>query len=91
MDTFTQHCVNQVLRFSRAESWESLSKDRQLQLAFNLGGSATQMELSKKDSYDLLMAVQGGQMSLKEFHDTMKRAYGMRGWHGDEEKVMKSF
>jgi hypothetical protein len=89
MNKFVIHGCEQVLRFSRVESWNVLSEERKVQLGFNMGVMSLGLNLTKEDGYLTLASVREGILSLKEFHEKMRHLIISRGVQVEEININK--
>ncbi len=88
---FLRHGCEQVLRFSRVNSWADLSEERRIQLGFNMGVVAHGLNLAKEDGYLILTGVRGGTVSMSEFREKIAATIASRGIIVDEANIQKPF
>ena len=91
MDAFVVHGCEQVLRFSRAQSWGALSEERKVQLGFNMGVMSHGLDLSKEESYLVLAAAREGKISMQEFHTKMQELISSHSVPALEANILKLF
>lgn len=91
MDDFTIHACEQVLRFTRAESWESLSEALKVQLAFNVGAVALSLKLTKAEGFQALADVREGRMSMRDFQNHMRMLITSHNIKVDDANITRPF
>ena len=91
MNQFIIHGCEQVLRFSRAQSWNALSEERKVQLGFNMGVMSLGLNLSKEEGYLMLASVREGSLPIQEFHKKMRALISSKNIPVDEVNVNKLF
>jgi hypothetical protein len=91
MDTFVIHSCEQVLRFAQAGTWDELTEERKVQLAFNMGVMAHGLHLTKEEGYLPLVHLREGTMSTKDFRAHAAHLVEMHAVPVSEENCTKGF
>lgn len=68
-DEFVVHACEQVLRFTRAATWDDLSEKLKVQLGFNMGVAALGLGLSKEEGFLALSDLREGIVSMDAFRE----------------------
>tara|TARA_B100000508_G_scaffold53461_1_gene41407 strand:- start:2577 stop:2852 length:276 start_codon:yes stop_codon:yes gene_type:complete len=91
MDDFTIHACEQVLRFSRANTWNDLSEERKVQLGFNMGVTAHGLNLTKEQGFDALANTRQGNVTMQELHEHILEIVEQMSVPISEENIKRSF
>lgn len=90
-DEFIKHACEQVLRFSRVDSWDALSEELKVQLGFNMGAMALGLSLSKDDGFLALSRARLGESTMPEFREHMKGVIEAHKIRVDETQIARPF
>ena len=91
MNTFVIHACEQVLRFTSTNTWDDLSEERKVQLAFNVGVAALGLDLTKQEGYDPLAQTCTSATPIQELHQHWRALVITHNVAIHEENVAKSF
>jgi hypothetical protein len=91
MDTFVIHSCEQVLRFAQAGTWDELTEERKVQLAFNMGVMSLGLHLTKEEGYDALVRMREGKVSTKDFREYVQKLVGEKAVPVSEENCRKGY
>ena len=90
-EEFVTHACEQVLRFTRASTWDELSEELKVQLGFNMGALAQGLNLSKEDGFLALANARLGDISMETFHEHLLSVIRTHKVVVDEAKVARPF
>jgi len=90
-EEFTKHACEQVLRFTQRDKWNDLSEEIKVQLGFNMGAMALNLNLSKEDGFLTLSNARNENISMKRFHEHLKSVILSHKIAIDETKVVRPF
>ncbi|MCA3244710.1 MAG: hypothetical protein INF43_05350 [Alphaproteobacteria bacterium] len=85
------HACEQVLRFTRAATWNDLSEERKVQLGFNTGIMALGLNLSKDEGYLVLVKTREGQLSMPQLHAYLRDLVAKHQITVSETNIQRSF
>jgi len=90
-EEFTIHACEQALRFAQVDSWDDMSEELKVQLAFNMGAMSLGLNLSKEDGFLSLANVRKGTVSMTEFREHLKSVIDYYGVEVSKENIKKPF
>lgn len=88
---FIIHACEQVLRFTRVNEWDDLSKERKVQLGFNMGVVSLGLHLSKDDGFTSLANARKGVISIQALHEHLQSLVAANEVAVNEENAVKPF
>jgi hypothetical protein len=91
MNNFVIHACEQVLRFTSIDKWDDLTEERKLQFSFNVGVMALGLNLTKEESYQLIIDTSQETLSTQELHKHFRTLIISNKVNINEENVIKPF
>ena len=91
MDDFIIHGCEQVLRFTRVDSWDDLSEERKVQLGFNIGVVSLGLKLTKEQGFQPLADAREGKITMQAFRSHLKSVIDSHQVKVDEAKIARPF
>ena len=90
-EEFVKHACEQMLRFTKVESWDDLSEELKVQLGFNMGAMALGLSLSKEDGFLALANARRGDLTMPTFREHLKRVIATYNVEVDEAQIARPF
>ncbi len=90
-EDFIVHACEQVMRFTRIDSWNDLSEAVKVQIGFNMGAMALGLNLSKEDGFMALTNLREDKVSISEFRIHIEQVIEINGINVDQKMIDRPF